>query len=250
MNPSDYKQFTEEWKAAHEVMPGGKVLSVKAMDMTIEALNEFPIQHVIGAIKKHIKTGRFAPTPADIIEIIADHTRTKHIGPDEAWTIALAAMDEFETVIWTKEIAEAKAIAQGIYDEGDKVAARMAFKSAYERIIKTASRPAWYVTEGFDAQRRIEAVRQGVDRGLLPREALQKYIEAPVTTFAQLTSMAEKRNKPDVVSNLKRLKQAIAGSDKKEASAQEREQQRQAFEAHRERELSRVREMMRSETTA
>src|SRR5690554_4598892 len=94
------------------------------------SLCEFEFSDVERSVMGCIKQCRFFPTVAEIIARIPSAAADRHIGPDEAWTIALAAMDEFETVVWTKEIAEAKAIAQDVYDAGDTIAARMAFKSA------------------------------------------------------------------------------------------------------------------------
>jgi hypothetical protein len=141
MQSSDYKQFAGIWADAHEIMAGGKVFSKRAMDMIFETLEDYSLDMVEQAIKIHTKKGRFAPSPADIVEIISERTGAKHIGCEEAWAIAEKSFDEYETVVWTQPIAEARAIASSLYFDGDKVAARMAFKDAYNRIIKTAPEP-------------------------------------------------------------------------------------------------------------
>ena len=87
-------------------------------------------------------------------------------GKDEAWSIALASSDEFDTVVMTDEISLAMTAAQPILNLGDKVGARMAFMSAYERLVAEARSQAklakWSVSIGFDAQRRIAAIGQAV----------------------------------------------------------------------------------------
>lgn len=207
------------------------------------ALEPFALSEISAAFNAHVRRSKFFPAIAEIIELIPSAASHRHIGSDEAWTIAIAAMDEFETVVWTKEIAEAKAIAQELFQSGDKVAARMAFKSAYERIVITAVKPKWFVTEGFDAQRRIEAVRDGIERGLLPRETLNRYqLEAPTVTFQQLTHMAAEKShdKEKILNSLKSIKSVLDSDESIEAGIARRERERLAFEERRAHELAKV----------
>ena len=85
-------------------------------------------------------------------------------GKDEAWSIALASNDEFDTVVMTDEIMQAMSSARPILSAGDKVGARMAFLSTYERLVEDARKKAisvkWTVSPGFDAQRRLAAVEE------------------------------------------------------------------------------------------
>ena len=59
-----------------------------------------------------------------------------HQTANEAWGVVMASADESDTVIWTDQIAEAAGIARPILDAGDEVGARMAFRDAYERIVR------------------------------------------------------------------------------------------------------------------
>lgn len=244
MNQNDYTTFAEAWANAHEIMPGGKVLSINAMQLVIDTLKDYPLQHLLGAIRKHVQTGRFAPTPADIIEIIAAHTGSKHIGAEEAWGIALESFDEFSTVVWTKEIAEARAISADIYHCGDKVGARMAFKEAYNRIIATTSnRAEWTVSAGFDPERRETAVRQAVAMGRLPAGSESQYrLDAPSTTVAGLIESAQKRTgKISPEAAISAIKTILDEStDFKEMEFQERRRKRLEFEAHKQAEIAKV----------
>lgn len=101
-------------------------------------------------------------------------------GKDEAWAIAMTTNDEFETVVLTDEIQLALAAAKPVLDAGDKIGARMAFISAYERFVGQAredAKPAnWHVSVGFDANRRIQAVTRAVELKRIPREHGQKYL--------------------------------------------------------------------------
>lgn len=215
------------------------------------ALEPFTLAEISSAFNAHVRRSKFFPAIAEIIELIPSAASYRHIGPDEAWTIALAAMDEFETVVWTKEIAEAKAIAQDVYDAGDKIAARMAFKSAYERIVQSAGRPVWFVTEGFDADRRAAVAQQAVERGLLPAETLQRYrLSAPASvSFAQLVDMAAEHDEGTRKKALGVIHQILEDDDQAQAIAR-RERERLEFEDRRQQQLARAESVMREKGEA
>ena len=85
-------------------------------------------------------------------------------GRDEAWAIALASNDEYDTVVMTGEIQLALNAARPVLDAGDKIGARMAFISAYDRFVseaRTNAQPVnWHISLGFDAGRRIAAINK------------------------------------------------------------------------------------------
>ena len=70
--------------------------------------------------------------------------------------------------------------AKPVLDAGDKIGARMAFISAYERFVSQAREDAkavnWHVSVGFDASRRIQAVTKAMELKRIPREHGQKYL--------------------------------------------------------------------------
>ncbi|BBP82441.1 hypothetical protein PHLH8_20830 [Pseudomonas sp. Pc102] len=129
--------------------------------------------------------GRFALS--DVITRIA--ARDGRPSRDEAWSIALSSQDESDTVVMTPEIQLALAAARPVLDIGDKVGARMAFLSAYDRYLEEAradgSPVTWLVSLGFDPQRRDVAIRSAVQLKRLPAEKAQLFLEqildAPVT---------------------------------------------------------------------
>ena len=114
-------------------------------------------------------------------------------GKDEAWSIALTASDEVETVLMTSEIQQAMTAAAPILRLGDKVGARMAFLSAYERLVKTARAEAapvsWSVSLGFDPGRRVLAIESAVRMQLITQQAGTQYLAdlriAPITSDGQ-----------------------------------------------------------------
>jgi ABC-type oligopeptide transport system substrate-binding subunit len=80
----------------------------------------------------------------------------------------------------TWEISIALEAARAILDNGDKVGARMAFISAYERIVHEArceAKPvAWELSLGFDPKRRAVAVEKAVKLQRITQERAQLYL--------------------------------------------------------------------------
>ena len=141
-----------------------------------ELFKQYDLEEFKQACSKCMLENRFFPVPADIIQHIPSAQKNNHVGAEEAWAIAEEAMDEYSTVFITNEILEAKVISQDLYDSGDKVGARMAFKDAYNRIIKTSQPPKWKMSEGYDKSRKQDAIRNALALGRLSEEKAQKYL--------------------------------------------------------------------------
>ncbi|HEJ4855550.1 TPA: hypothetical protein SL612_005849, partial [Pseudomonas aeruginosa] len=92
--------------------------------------------------------------------------------PNEAWALALEASDERATVVLTPEIQEALTIAAPILEARDKVGARMAFISAYERAVSRSRREAlpveWRVSLGHDEAGRQAGIQKAAALNRLP----------------------------------------------------------------------------------
>jgi len=151
-------------------------------------LEDYPIEQVEMAFDVHMRhpeRGRFFPKPADLIAAMqeADDERP---GADEAWSLAVLAMDDAETVVWTDEIAEAWGVALPIFEAGDKVGARMAFREAYLRATERArqvGKPVkWQVTLGSDKNRRISALETAIAKGRLQRSQVAHLLPPPEPT--------------------------------------------------------------------
>lgn len=102
---------------------------------------------------------------------------------DEAWAIALQSADEAETVVWNGEIQKAMAAARPILDAGDKIGARMAFREAYERIVRnnreSGIAPVWSASLGWDKERRVLAIESAHSLGLLSAPQVAALLPAP-----------------------------------------------------------------------
>ena len=141
---------------------------------------------------------------------------------DEAWSIALSASDEYDTVVMTDEIQLALSAARPVLDAGDLIGARMAFMSAYDRLILQARSEAapvkWNVSVGFDAGRRIAAVTAAVQMQRIPQERGQLLLadltHEPISEDGQaiaglLTGPDVKRASPVMRQRLQRIKEQM-----------------------------------------
>lgn len=103
-----------------------------------------------------------------------------HPTANEAWALVLASHDEAETVVWTEQIAEAAGIAQPVLDAGDEVGARMAFRDAYDRILRERpDAPKWFASLGTDHGRRTAAIEKAIRAGLLTQSHAAGLLPAP-----------------------------------------------------------------------
>lgn len=147
----------------------GTEMSMAVLQAMEADLDQFPEQVVLDALLRCRRelTGRLT-LQAVLVRIDEADGRP---GSDEAWSLAIAAHDEAETVVWTTEIAEAFGVAAPILAARDKTGARMAFREAYERITR-ASRQAgsavrWLPSLGSNSERRRIAITAGIAQGKL-----------------------------------------------------------------------------------
>lgn len=171
MNSSDRMTNEQVAKLALAIVATAEVLgqaiTADAAELMADDLADYPAQAVGAALKACRKelTGKL--TLASILQRV--QAADGRPGKDEAWSIALSASDEYETVAMTEEIRLAMNASNPILNAGDKVGARMAFLSAYERLVqqaRTEAKPAnWSLSIGFDPQRRLEAVAQAERMG-------------------------------------------------------------------------------------
>lgn len=149
---------------------GKDLPEASGISLWFKQLSPFPAHTVKAAFEAYrIERPDFAPAPNGIV------ARCKLLDgrPDEneAWAVAITSQDESETIIWTEEMAGAFNLARPLLETGDEIAARMAFKDAYKRLVgeaRAANRQAnWSVSAGWDANRRQVAVEKAIVAGLL-----------------------------------------------------------------------------------
>lgn len=169
----------------------GQEMNPGTAAMMAEDLCAYPVPVVKAALKacRFEVKGKLAM--ADILQRV--QSSDGRPGKDEAWAIAMTTNDEFETVVLTDEIQLALAAAKPVLDAGDKVGARMAFISAYERLITNARAEAvpttWNVSLGHDPLRRVVAIESAVRMQLINEQAGKQYLAdlriAPITNDEQ-----------------------------------------------------------------
>lgn len=223
MNNSDFQAFHDTWVNAHAMSSSNKEPADSVVMAVFDVLSDYPISHVLAAIKAHNKRSRFAPTAADIVDLL--ETKHQHLSADEAW--ALCPKDEGATVVWTSEIAQAYAACSGMVADGDKIGARMAFKGAYERICNLSKlqnkRPSWLVSVGHDRAQIEAVITSAIKLGRISQENGKRYLPVPQdggVIGKLLTGKVVQFNSKADQENVKRMKQIIADADKNQSQKQ------------------------------
>lgn len=145
----------------------GAEISPEAARIMAADLAEYAPQAVLDALVRVRRENKGRLSLATIIERIDDGRP----GADEAW--AMVPKDEYATAVLTDEILAAMPDAMALYG-GDRMAARMAFKGAYERIVAEhrAERRAtkWVPSLGFTSAGRIQPIARAVELGRISLE--------------------------------------------------------------------------------
>jgi len=211
MNTNEFKAFSETFSGAWSFH---KPIGPQQVAMAFELLKPYPLAIVVEGIKAHCVDpvrGQFPPKPADIVAQI-EKWAPQRISADEAWT--MIPKDESDTVVWTDEIAEAHAIADR---EDDRIASRMAFKAAYDRIVERNKSqnifPKWIISEGWCAEKRSKAVSDALKLGRLKEQDIpSRLLESPQGSIAGLLESHSTFDPEKAKENLCKLKEILQKS--------------------------------------
>ena len=172
MTKTDFQRFHAAMRGAWLAVSNGKEQPTDALlDVFWKTFSNVSIEDFERAIQAHLldpKHGMFAPKPADIVRWLkADMEDDGRPDADEAWSIAMQAISEDATIVWTTEIRSAWAAAFPIIENAnDKIGARKAFLATYERLVERAREQGepvkWDVSLGHDPQSREMAVQQAM----------------------------------------------------------------------------------------
>lgn len=162
------------------MMCNGKTLSPDIVDAYITRLARHPENEIAAALHRCQDEVKGHLALRDIIERIEDG----HPSPEEAW--GMVPTSEDQSVVWTDEIAAASV---SVMEMSDRVAARMAFRETYTRLIRearTEGRPIkFFLSAGRDKAGREAAVNKARAMGrLTPGEAMKMLPPPPVETPA------------------------------------------------------------------
>lgn len=168
MRPEDDQELLGIVKATGEIY--SRQVSPMAARMFLADLGGYDSEQIKAALQKCRAELRTFPTVADIVARIDDGRP----GVEEAW--AMLPKDESTSVVWTDEMAGAFNVVRGMID-ADPIAARMAFKETYSRLLAEARSskrpPNWNASLGFDRHGRDAALREAVQKGRLRLEHAQ-----------------------------------------------------------------------------
>jgi hypothetical protein len=202
----------------------------RVLDVWIRLLADIPLRYVERALEIHAKdaSAKHPPTPADVLEIIRERTQAQWPSADEAWSIALQAMDEDVTVVWCSEIAQAWNISRPIAEEGDNIGARMAFRESYRRLVRevqeAGGEPHWEVSLGHNPMLREAPLLQAVQNKLLAHETIAHLLPGPKPEAGSLMGLLQGPGKPDgafpVGEFLKGLKEVLLQEDSPDSDPQ------------------------------
>jgi hypothetical protein len=164
----------------------GRTLSDGAARVFVDDLSVYPEQQVMGALKRCRKEVRGALTVADVVSRLDDGRP----GVEEAW--AMLPKSEADSAVWTTETSQAFGAAVGLLDAGEQVAARMAFKEIYLRLVqqsRDAAMPVeWHVTLGHDPKARDGALANAVHAGRISMDHARKF--SPMLTVPKEGQLA------------------------------------------------------------
>lgn len=219
MTPEQEEQLVDMILVTAEVM--GHELKPSAVMMMVSDLSGYDFAAVATALNRCRKeqTGRL--TLKGILDLLAP--AGGWLTANEAWSLALPAADERNTVVWTSEASKAWSVALPLLEVGDKVGARMAFIAAYERHVSTAKsegkQPVHEVSAGWDAAGRDLAIQQAQLAGLLPPPAPVAALPPP--TKEQQSALVDNRAK--VQAGLQALASKMRAANEPDRIARERE---------------------------
>lgn len=194
MRESDYGEFAALLDGVCSLLSRGQhIPSAIHAAMWFRSLAAHDLGAVRAAFDAHVRDpqrGRFVPVPADILAQLAGAAADDgRPGPDEAWAIAVAGVDESATIVWTDEIAEAWGAARPIMALGDEVGARMAFLEVYARLLRAARDAGapvrWSASLGHDPVARDSAIAEAARLGrIAERPAGAGALPAPRAALA------------------------------------------------------------------
>ena len=153
----------------------GTELNKMSLNIYWETLREHDLEALQEAMRSHVKDpehGRFMPKPADIVRHLpADRI----MGADAAWEVAMISRlwDEDATIVVSR--AAFRAFPFSIWDMGDKVGARMAFKDAWPAALAKYGGQV-VVSLGYHEKSRAAAVLDAVRTGMIERQAARSLL--------------------------------------------------------------------------
>lgn len=182
MTKQDYSNFAQMWQGVHNVMQFGKTFDQSMMMFVFDALEDYSLDAIRQAIKIYSKQNSQAPQHSDIIKLISKFTGEIRLSADEAWNEIPKSEDC--PCVWTDEMSQAWALVASSYYYGDKIGARMGFKSTYDRLcdesVLFGRSVRWSFSHGAKKDLYKSVTDKAVSQGRLsPQSAQNIMLSAP-----------------------------------------------------------------------
>lgn len=149
-------------------------LSETAARVMADDLAQYDEGLIVKALTKCRKELRTRLTLAEIINRIDDGRP----GPEEAW--AMIPKNEFGSVVWTSEMAEAFGVCYKQIEAGDLIQARLSFVESYKDKVARARdeglKVKWLPSLGYDQNGRESVLMEAVDKGRLTASCAAKLL--------------------------------------------------------------------------
>lgn len=160
----------------------GTQFSEAAARVFAQDISRYPEAQVLGALDRCRREIRTRLTVADVVSRLDDGRPP----PDEAW--AMLPVDERQSVVWTAEMCAAWGVASAL---DDRIAARMAFLSAYRRLVQESrdrvEAVKWTASLGSDVRGRQSALEDAVRLGRISAPAASMLLPAPIDVHPSIT---------------------------------------------------------------
>lgn len=157
----------------------GRTFTEPAARQFVADLADYPEALVLGALKRCRLEVRGVLTVSDVIARLDDGRP----GPEEAF--AMLPRGEAQTAVMTDEMADAWGLVRDMLEDGDEVAARLAFKERYALLLTKARAEKtpihWFATIGQDVNGREAPLRDAVAKGRLTAAHVSGLLPAPAT---------------------------------------------------------------------
>lgn len=218
MLDSDKQQFAQVVRSTMLVC-GGDAPEADVLRIWWASLLKFDITEVSAAFSQYAQRGKYAPKPADILEIIDRMKPDGRPGVEEAW--AMLPKNEQDSAAITEEMAEASGFAIPLLNEGETIAARMAFKEAYTRIVERNKQagisPKWFPQLGRDPDMRVTVLQEAVRLGRIGAEHAERIVPPDILNLPDHTTRLAIEDKTPVSdeqarANIARLRLMLGNS--------------------------------------
>lgn len=199
MNASmeNMNQKGEFWTLLQMALPSMQVYDYRAAASGWWlAMKGFTYEQAERAMTRLLQLGKRAPVPADAVAILLEDYEAAWLSAEEAWAVVGIMADENRSTFTTTAIDEAlqsTGLNELIAD--DKIAGRMAFKAAYERVKKQwmaeGRIPQTRFAAGLDRIEREEVVKAALTHGAITHEQAAAYLPAPKAAVTDLVRIAQ-----------------------------------------------------------